>query len=140
MRVCACACVFPPPGSSLRLRTFPLPETTGPCLSPSAAGLSCYAQPFGYGGLSWAWDLQDIALQINLTHQMGRHWDEVMPGRWAGKEEARAPSPLLQGADPGPGRAWRGISWERGGPLVGRLGVSPAPFYSLARAYAYESS
>lgn len=31
---------------------------------PLDAALSCYAQPFSYGAMPWAWDLEDIAEQV----------------------------------------------------------------------------
>ena len=45
------------------------------------SGLSCYAQPFGYNGIAWAWDLLEIASQINMTHRLADHWDLTHPGR-----------------------------------------------------------
>ncbi|GAX74981.1 hypothetical protein CEUSTIGMA_g2427.t1 [Chlamydomonas eustigma] len=48
---------------------------------PMDAGLSCFAQPFGYNGVSWAWDLHEIAAQIKMTHRLANHWDETHPGR-----------------------------------------------------------
>ena len=51
------------------------------CFESSTLGLSCYAQPFGYNGIAWAWDLHEIAAQINMTHRLSEFWDETHPGR-----------------------------------------------------------
>ncbi|KAK9809069.1 hypothetical protein WJX72_008857 [[Myrmecia] bisecta] len=48
---------------------------------PMDVTLSCYAQPFEGRGTPWAWDLEDIAAQIELTHKVMAHWDAVLPGR-----------------------------------------------------------
>jgi hypothetical protein len=48
---------------------------------PMDAGMSCYAQPFGYAGMPWAWDLKDIAYQINMTFRIAKHWDQHYPKR-----------------------------------------------------------
>lgn len=46
------------------------------------AGLSCFAQPFGYAGMGWSWSLPEIAAQINMTWALADHWDKHLPGRW----------------------------------------------------------
>ncbi|MEW5318208.1 MAG: hypothetical protein WDW38_009448 [Sanguina aurantia] len=48
---------------------------------PLDAGMSCYSQPFGYQGVPWSWDLQEVAAQVNMTYEMADHWDKVLPGR-----------------------------------------------------------
>jgi hypothetical protein len=60
--------------SAWLMRTKPI----SPLLWP---GLSCYAQPFGYNGISWAWDLKEIAEQIMMTHRLADFWDATHPGR-----------------------------------------------------------
>jgi hypothetical protein len=47
---------------------------------PMDVALSCYAQPFGYSGTSWSWDLDHIVQQIQMTWQLADHWDEAFPG------------------------------------------------------------
>ena len=66
-------------------------------LRPALSGLSCYAQPFGYNGISWAWDLKDIAAQINMTHRLAEHWDTTHPGRCVqGRGRGKEGGPLAQ--------------------------------------------
>ena len=48
---------------------------------PLDVAMSCYAQPFGYAGVPWAWDLREIAAQYNATMELQRHWEEVLPGK-----------------------------------------------------------
>jgi uncharacterized protein Usg len=50
---------------------------------PLDVALSCYAQPFGYSAatLGWAWDLDDIASQIEMTWELADHWEQELPGR-----------------------------------------------------------
>ena len=48
---------------------------------PMDAAMSCYGQPFGYAGMPWAWDLKDIAHQINMTFKIAKHWDQYYPNR-----------------------------------------------------------
>ena len=47
---------------------------------PLDAALSCYAQPFGYSGVSWSWDLQHIAEQVKMVWELADHWDKYYPG------------------------------------------------------------
>jgi hypothetical protein len=47
---------------------------------PLDAALSCYAQPFGYSGVSWSWDLQHIAEQVEMVWELADHWDKYYPG------------------------------------------------------------
>lgn len=73
------------------------------------AGLSCYVQPFGYSGMPWAWDLYNIAAQVNFTHQMAQHWDKAYPGRvYTVHYEELVMYPRC-----GPEEVWE--VWERGG-------------------------
>ncbi|PNH11150.1 hypothetical protein TSOC_002042, partial [Tetrabaena socialis] len=46
---------------------------------PLDAALSCYAQPFGYSGVPWAWRLQHIGEQLRMTHALERHWRAQLP-------------------------------------------------------------
>ncbi|KAK9786997.1 hypothetical protein WJX73_008830 [Symbiochloris irregularis] len=46
---------------------------------PMDVALSCYAQPFEGRGTPWAWSLDDIAHQIQLTHDMMKHWTNILP-------------------------------------------------------------
>jgi hypothetical protein len=47
---------------------------------PMDVALSCYAQPFGYSGTAWSWDLDHIVQQIQMTWQLADHWDQAFPG------------------------------------------------------------
>lgn len=48
---------------------------------PLDTAMSCYAQPFGYSGMPWAFDLSHIAAQLNMTQQLVDHWNKVLPGK-----------------------------------------------------------
>ena len=48
---------------------------------PLDAALSAYAQPFAYAALPWAWDLGDIATQLEATWALADHWSAAAPGR-----------------------------------------------------------
>lgn len=50
---------------------------------PMDVALSCYAQPFGYSAssLSWAWDLNSIAQQLEFSWDLVKHWNAQLPGR-----------------------------------------------------------
>lgn len=50
---------------------------------PMDVALSCYSQPFGYSAssLSWAWDLDHIAQQLEMAWELVDHWQQQLPGR-----------------------------------------------------------
>ena len=73
------------PGNYRTLRliahTFPNARVIHCRRNPIDNCLSCFMQNFGAEGLSWAFDLEDLAHQYKSYRQFMDHWREVLPLR-----------------------------------------------------------